>query len=104
MSNSEIIKGEWWERVFTFLDENVASDPNVVKFGVETPAGTETVYEFGVGTTVSKIGTGQYKVRLQFDGEVGAHRWTMGATWSSPAGVVQVQGVVQVAPAYVDVV
>lgn len=105
MTMIEVIKGSYFERSYTFTAAGSATDPDVVKCGIEEPSGTETVYTYGVDAQITKTSTGVFQVRIQMDDELGAHRYTVSATWSSgTAGVVQVQGIINVIPAYVDVV
>lgn len=105
MAMIEVIKGSYFEKEYTFTSAGSASDPDVVKFGIEEPSGTETIYTYGVDPEITKSSTGIYAVRLQMNDELGAHKYTASAVWSSgTAGVVQVQGVINVIPAYVDVV
>ena len=105
MAMIEVIKGSYFERAFTFTAAGTADDPDVVKFGIEEPSSTETIYTYGTDAEITKDSTGVYQVRVQMNDELGAHKYTCAAQWTSGTlGVVQVQGVINVVPAFVDVV
>jgi hypothetical protein len=66
----------------TFTLDGVAADPTAVAFKIETPAGIETMYEYGVDTEITKSSTGIYVMSFVPD-EYGKYKYAARSTGAS---------------------
>lgn len=68
-------------------DTGALADPSDVFLDVTAPDGTPTTYQYGVGSVISKLSTGEYKAEIPASA-VGYWRYRWRSTGTANAGAL----------------